>query len=72
MDKDFEYEEFVDFINSMKSYISTDQYFAEFSQQTKDPRVLAIENSHDKLEVDVASRPCYSSVENLLSAIRET
>ena len=66
MDKDFDYDEFMNF---MKSQIHAD---CQHTKQPQDTRVLAIEQQHDDLEVDVAAQPCYTNVVDMLNAIKET
>jgi hypothetical protein len=62
MDKDFDYE---DFMNFMKHYGLVEGI------EPSIPSTTAIIQQQDTLEVDVATRPCYTNIEDMLNAVKE-
>ena len=64
MDKDFDYNEFQQFMQHLSGFreaVNLEQRARTF----KEIEIL------DELEVEVPSRPCYNSVEELISAVKE-
>ena len=74
MDKDFDYDSFMAFMKSLQdtphvSFIFKDN--SAFYQSYVPPSADDIIDMMDELEVEVASRPCYNSVEELMNAVKE-
>ena len=64
MKKDHNKEDFEAYMRSLYSYLED----VVFEQEV---RVAKIMREQDDLEVAVASRPCYNSVEELMNAVKE-
>ena len=64
MDKDFDYNEFQQFMQHLSG-------FREAVDLEQRARTFKEIEQLDELEVEVASRPCYNSVEDLISAVKE-
>lgn len=64
MDKDFDYEQFQEFMQHL-SGLSEAIGLEQRARTFKEMEML------DELEVEVASRPGYNSVEDMMSAVKE-
>ena len=64
MDKDFDYNEFQQFMQHLSG-------FREAVDLEQRARTFKEIEQLDELEVEVASCPCYKSVEDLISAVKE-
>lgn len=64
MDKDFDYNEFQQFMQHLSG-------FREAVDLEQRARTFKEIEQLDELEVEVSSRPCYNSVEDLISAVKE-
>ena len=64
MDKDFDYNEFQQFMQHLSGFREA----VDLEQRARTFKEIEI---LDELEVEVASRPCYNSVEELISAVKE-
>jgi len=64
MDKDFDYEQFEQFMRHVTG-------LGEAIQLEQRARTFREIEMLDELEVDVASRPCYNSVEELMNVVKE-
>jgi hypothetical protein len=63
MKKDYDKDSFDAYMNSLFEYLNE----LNFKQEV---RVSKIMRQQDKLEVAVATRPCYNSVEELMNAVK--
>lgn len=64
MNKDFDYEEFEEFMRHLIG-------FHQVVQLENRARTFQELEMMDELEVEVASRPCYNSAEDLMNAVKE-
>lgn len=64
MKKDYNYEDFDAYMRNLYSYLEN----LAFEQEV---RVAKIMRKQDDLEVEVSSRPCYNSVEELMNTVKE-
>ena len=63
-DKDFDFEQFDEFMRHLSG-------FHEAVQLEQRARTFTELEMLDELEVEVASRPCYTSVEEMMNAVKE-
>ena len=63
-DKDFDFGKFNDFMHHLSGY-------HQAVQLEKRARTFKELEMLDELEVEVASRPCYTSVEEMMNAVKE-
>lgn len=64
MKKDYDKSSFDAYMDSLREYLNE----FKFEQQIQTSMIL---NEIDQLEVEVSSRPCYTSVEELMNAVKE-
>lgn len=75
MDKDYDHNSFMEF---MKSFMNSSEpiNFAfvnadDIVKMNQKANTIAMLEIMDELEADVSTRPCYNSVEDMLTAIKE-
>lgn len=64
MKKDYDKSSFDAYMNSLREYLNE----LKFEQEIYTSMILT---EIDQLEVEVSSRPCYTSVEELMNAVKE-
>jgi len=64
MKKEHNFEDFDAYMRSLYSYLEN----VQFEQEVQ---VAKIMREYDDLEVEIASRPCYNSVEEMMNAVKE-
>lgn len=64
MNKDYDKSSFDAYMNSLREYLNE----LKFEQEIYTSMILT---EIDQLEVEVSSRPCYTSVEELMNAVKE-
>ncbi len=64
MKKDYDKSSFDAYMDSLREYLNE----FKFEQEIQNSMILS---EMDQLEVEVSSRPCYSSVEELMNAVKE-
>lgn len=62
--KDFDFEQFDDFMRHLSGFYEA----VQLEQRARTFRELEM---MDELEVEVSSRPCYKSVEEMMNAVKE-
>lgn len=71
MEKDFDYNEFLEFMHSLQDNPNVSFVFLDNQPFAQTQNALNIIDQMEDLEDKVSSRPCYDSIDELLTAVKE-